>query len=176
MVWSKDDPATEAVAQIDDSHTAAEPNHTGESCSKCHDKDIVLLEECEVANDSHPHQESGGSQKDGTEVIGGYILCLDADFDETASDSKDITDDEEDIPAVNKLKPVSPAHFTIQRCLKELHKLPLQYDASYYGASAQHQRQHAHQNHNNIKCQTCVRLNLSRDARVFALLYWCLVI
>lgn len=50
-------------------------------------------------------------------------LCLDADFDETASDSKDVTDDEEDIPAVNKLKPVSPAHFTIQRCLKELHKL-----------------------------------------------------
>lgn len=40
-------------------------------------------------------------------------LCLDADFDETASDCEDVTDDEEDIPAVNKLKPVSPAHFTI---------------------------------------------------------------
>lgn len=40
MVWSQDDPATEAVAQIDDSHTAAEPNNIGESCSKCHDKDL----------------------------------------------------------------------------------------------------------------------------------------
>lgn len=42
-----------------------------------------------------------------------FDLCLDANFDETASDCEDVTDDEEDIPAVNKLKPVSPAHFTI---------------------------------------------------------------
>lgn len=27
---------------------------------------IVLLEESEVANDSHPHQESGGPQEDAT--------------------------------------------------------------------------------------------------------------
>lgn len=35
---------------------------------------IVFLEECEVANDSHPHQECGGPQQDATEVIGGHVL------------------------------------------------------------------------------------------------------
>lgn len=43
MVRSQNDPATEAVAQIDDSHTAAEPNHIGERCSKCHDQDLETL-------------------------------------------------------------------------------------------------------------------------------------
>lgn len=40
MVWSQDDPATEAVAKIDDGHAAAEPNHIRERCSKCHDQDL----------------------------------------------------------------------------------------------------------------------------------------
>lgn len=35
---------------------------------------IVFLEECEVANDSHPHQEGGGSQQYATQVIGGHVL------------------------------------------------------------------------------------------------------
>ena len=30
---------------------------------------IVFLEEAEVADDSHPHQQSGGSQQDSTDVI-----------------------------------------------------------------------------------------------------------
>lgn len=35
---------------------------------------IVLLEECEVANYSNPHQECGGSQQDATQIIRGHIL------------------------------------------------------------------------------------------------------
>lgn len=40
VIRPQNDPATEAVAQIDDSHTAAEANHTGEGCSECHDQDL----------------------------------------------------------------------------------------------------------------------------------------
>ena len=40
VVWAEDDPATEAVTQIDDGYTAAEPNHIGERCSKCDDEDL----------------------------------------------------------------------------------------------------------------------------------------
>ena len=40
VVRSQDDPATEAVSQIDDGHAAAEPDHIGERCSKCHDQDL----------------------------------------------------------------------------------------------------------------------------------------
>lgn len=40
MVRSQDDPAAEAVAQIDDGHAAAEPNDVGKSCSECHDQDL----------------------------------------------------------------------------------------------------------------------------------------
>lgn len=40
MIWSQNDPPTEAVAQIDDSHTAAEPDHIRESCSERHDQDL----------------------------------------------------------------------------------------------------------------------------------------
>lgn len=105
MVWSQDDPATEAVAQVDDRHAAAEPNHIWKGCSESHNQDlwegvrggidnrafsllryscglglalslvwvsvayIVLLEEREVANDSHPHQECGGSQQDATHIV-----------------------------------------------------------------------------------------------------------
>ena len=42
MVRSQDDPATEAVAQIDDGHTEAEPNHVGQRNSKCDDQNLKL--------------------------------------------------------------------------------------------------------------------------------------
>lgn len=38
---------------------------------------IVLLEECEVANHSDPHQERGGPQQDAAHVIWGHILSGD---------------------------------------------------------------------------------------------------
>lgn len=139
MVRSQDDPATEAVAQINDGHTEAEANHIGERYSERDDQNIVFLEECEVANDSHPHQECGGPQQDATEVIGGHVLRFNADFDETPSNGEDIADDKEDVPAVDELQPVCPAHFTIQSFLEELHKLLLQDDASHYGASTEQQ-------------------------------------
>lgn len=41
MIRSQNDPPTEAVAQIDDSHTAAEANDTGEGGSECHDQDLL---------------------------------------------------------------------------------------------------------------------------------------
>lgn len=44
VVWSQDNPATEAVAQIDDGHAAAEPNHIRERCSKCDDQDLWEVE------------------------------------------------------------------------------------------------------------------------------------
>ena len=50
-------------------------------------------------------------------------LRLNADFDDTAGDGEDITDDKEDIPAINELQPVCPAHFTMQCFFKKLHKL-----------------------------------------------------
>lgn len=40
MVWSQDDPATEAVAQIDDSHAAAEPDNIWKGCSESHNQDL----------------------------------------------------------------------------------------------------------------------------------------
>lgn len=50
-------------------------------------------------------------------------LWLNADFDDTANDGENVADDEEDIPAVNELQPVTPAHFAVQSLLKEVHKL-----------------------------------------------------
>lgn len=40
MVWSQDDPATKAVAQVDDSHAAAEPNNIWKGCSESHNQDL----------------------------------------------------------------------------------------------------------------------------------------
>lgn len=40
MVWSQDDPATEAVAKIDDSHAAAEANNIWKGCSQGHNQDL----------------------------------------------------------------------------------------------------------------------------------------
>lgn len=40
MVRTQDDPATEAVAKIDDGHTAAEPDYIRERCPKSHDQDL----------------------------------------------------------------------------------------------------------------------------------------
>lgn len=62
VVRTENDPAAEAVAQIDDGYAAAEPDHVGKCCSESDDEDIVLLEEREVAYDSDPNQESGGPQ------------------------------------------------------------------------------------------------------------------
>lgn len=38
---------------------------------------IVLLEECEVTNNSNPNQECGGSQQDAAQIIRGHILSED---------------------------------------------------------------------------------------------------
>ena len=35
---------------------------------------VVLLEEGEVADDAHPHQQRGGAQQDATQVVGGHGL------------------------------------------------------------------------------------------------------
>lgn len=40
VIGPQHDPATEAVAQVDDSHTAAEPDHVGERSSQGHDQDL----------------------------------------------------------------------------------------------------------------------------------------
>lgn len=40
VVRSQDDPATEAVAQINDGHAAAEPNDVRKSCSESHNQDL----------------------------------------------------------------------------------------------------------------------------------------
>lgn len=50
-------------------------------------------------------------------------LVLNADFDEAASDGEDVADDEEDIPAVDELHAVGPAHFTAQGLPEEVHIL-----------------------------------------------------
>lgn len=50
-------------------------------------------------------------------------LWLDADLDDAACDGEDVADDEEDKPAVDKLKPVRPAHFTIQSLPEVAHEL-----------------------------------------------------
>lgn len=129
VIRSQNDPPTEAVAQVDDSHTAAEANDTGEGGPERHDQDlwestrwnkesiftnwirdvyekvswvansgwqekvqfqwaeivasqlelvkltyVVFLEEREVADDSDPHEERGGSQQDGTQVVRWHVL------------------------------------------------------------------------------------------------------
>lgn len=50
-------------------------------------------------------------------------LRLDSNFDDSASESEDVTDDKEDIPAIYELHPVCPAHFTVQSIPKEPHEL-----------------------------------------------------
>ena len=40
MVGPQHDPATEAIAQVDDSHTAAEAHDAGQGHSQCGDEDL----------------------------------------------------------------------------------------------------------------------------------------
>lgn len=50
-------------------------------------------------------------------------LGFNADFDDSASDGEEVADDKKDVPAVNELHPVGPAHLTVQGLLEELYKL-----------------------------------------------------
>lgn len=50
-------------------------------------------------------------------------LGLDAHFDDAAGDGEDVADDEEDVPPVDELHPVRPAHLSIQGLPEELHEL-----------------------------------------------------
>lgn len=50
-------------------------------------------------------------------------FVLNADFDKTARDGEDVADDEEDIPAVDELHAVGPAHFTAQNLPEVVHIL-----------------------------------------------------
>lgn len=136
---------------------------------------IVLLEECEVTDDSDPHEEGGGSQQDGTEVVRGHVLwretsrrltqqttqrqllkgcCFfffnltnisekpavkhepwfpvrrrqthlgfNANFDDAARDCEDVADDQKDVPAIDELQAVGPAHLTAQDVPEVLHVL-----------------------------------------------------
>lgn len=89
---------------------------------------VIFLKEAEVSNDPDPHQQSGGSHQDTADVIRGQILHhkhshqllkhsqisntqtesvlhlgLDGDLDEGGDDGEDVTDDEQQIPAVDEL-------------------------------------------------------------------------
>lgn len=44
MVGPQDDPAAEAVAQVDDRHTAAEADDVGESSTEGHNQDLIIRE------------------------------------------------------------------------------------------------------------------------------------
>lgn len=50
-------------------------------------------------------------------------LWFNTNFDDAASYGEDVTDDEEDVPAVNELQPVGPGHFSVQGLLEEVHVL-----------------------------------------------------
>ena len=50
-------------------------------------------------------------------------LGLDADLDEAADDGEGVADDEEEVPAVDELHPVSKAHPADQSVFEELHVL-----------------------------------------------------
>lgn len=50
-------------------------------------------------------------------------LGLNANFDDAARDREDVTDDQEDVPAIDELQAVGPAHFTTQDVLEVLHVL-----------------------------------------------------
>lgn len=63
MVGPQHDPATEAIAQVDDSHTAAEAHDAGQGHSQCGDEDIVLMEEGQVADDADPDEQCRGAQR-----------------------------------------------------------------------------------------------------------------
>lgn len=101
---------------------------------------VIFLEEAEVADDSYPYQQGGGAQQDPAHVISRYglsgrngtvrqerhatlgpicrvrpapgdtDLSVDADLHEAAGDGEQVADDEEDVPAVDELHPVGPAH------------------------------------------------------------------
>lgn len=50
-------------------------------------------------------------------------LGLYPNFDEAADDGERVTDDEQNIPAVDELHPVSPAHAAAQFVFEKLHVL-----------------------------------------------------
>lgn len=50
-------------------------------------------------------------------------LGLDPDFDEAAQDGEHVADDEQDVPAVDELQPVSQAHAAGEFAFEELHVL-----------------------------------------------------
>lgn len=69
MIRSQYNPSTETVSQIYSRSTAAEADHVGKSSSQRDNQNIVFLKEAEVTNDSNPHQQSGCSQQDSTNII-----------------------------------------------------------------------------------------------------------
>lgn len=50
-------------------------------------------------------------------------LGFDANFDDAARDCEDVADDQEDVPAIDELQAVGPAHFTAQDVPEVLHVL-----------------------------------------------------
>lgn len=57
-------------------------------------------------------------------------LRFNANFDEAASYGEYVADDEEDVPAIDKLQPVGPGHFTVQVLFEEVHVLLLKHKAT----------------------------------------------
>jgi len=52
-----------------------------------------------------------------------HYLGLDPNFDEAADDGEHVADDEQDVPAVDELHSVAPAHAAAEAALKETHVL-----------------------------------------------------
>lgn len=55
-----------------------------------------------------------------------YYLRLNPNFDEAADDGEHVADDEQDIPAVDELHPVAPAHGAAKLVFEKLHILLLE--------------------------------------------------
>lgn len=68
-------------------------------------------------------------------------LWFNANFDDAASYGEDVTDDEEDVPAINKLEPVGPGHFSVQVLLEEVHVLLKKHTAAGGGVIFDEKRQ-----------------------------------
>lgn len=52
-----------------------------------------------------------------------YYLRLDPNFDEAADDGEHVADDEQNIPAIDELHSVSPAHTAAKFVFEKLHVL-----------------------------------------------------
>lgn len=106
MIGPKDDPSAEAVAQVYYPGAADESDNVRERRPESQDEDIVLLEVAQVADNSDPDKHGAQAQEDAAHVVTSENLGLYGYFENRADDGQCIADDDQNVPAIDKLQAV----------------------------------------------------------------------